>query len=165
MQNCTDNANGNVPLIVKMCDIFSFFKVCSCSFGKKTAYRNFWTLDASVGRWTLEEAGFWTLEASLWTLSFGHWTLLLTGSEQNQNPESDSAWLNYWKLFGCKSLRTHGLFLVNSILTLSVTLKKNTKRNFYCEKSNYIKSSYLGLLRNSRPESFNLEKLFRKHRW
>ena len=90
MQNCTDNANGNVPLIVKMCDIFSFFKVRSCSFGKKTGYRNFWTLDASVGRWTLE-AGFWTLEASLWTLSFGHWTLLLTGSEQNQNPESDSA--------------------------------------------------------------------------
>ena len=124
--------------------------------------RKCWTLDS--GRWTLE-AGFWTLEASLWTLSFAHWTLLLTGSEQNQNPESDSARLNYWKLFGCKSLRTHGLFLVNSILTLSVTLKKKTKRNFYCEKSNYIKSSCLGLLRNSHPESFNLEKLFRKHRW
>ena len=31
------------------------------------AYRNFWTLDASVGSWTLD-AGLWTLDPGLWTL-------------------------------------------------------------------------------------------------
>ena len=36
----------------------------------------------------------------------GHWTLSLTAVVQNQNPVSDFAWLNYWKLFGYESLRT-----------------------------------------------------------
>ena len=46
-------------------------------------YRNSWALDTSVGRWTLD--------ATLRKLGSGHWTLLLTGSEQNQNTDSDPA--------------------------------------------------------------------------
>ena len=38
------------------------------------AYRNSWTLDARVGRWTLD-TGLWTLDAGLWTLDSGYWTL------------------------------------------------------------------------------------------
>ena len=38
-----------------------------------TAYRNSWTLDARVGRWTLD-AGRWTLDARVWTLDSGRWT-------------------------------------------------------------------------------------------
>ena len=34
------------------------------------AYRNSWTLDARVGRWTLD-AGPWTLDAELWMLDSG----------------------------------------------------------------------------------------------
>ena len=69
-----------------------------------------WTLDA--GLWTLEvglwalDAGLWTMDSTLGTLGSGHWTLSLLNSEQNQNPVSDSAWLNYWKLFCSESLRT-----------------------------------------------------------
>ena len=37
-------------------------------------YRNFWTLDARVGRWTLD-AGLWTLGSGRWILEFGLWTL------------------------------------------------------------------------------------------
>ena len=46
--------------------------------------------------------GLWTqvLDATLEKLETGHWTLLLTGSEQNQNPVSDSAWLSHWKFIG-----------------------------------------------------------------
>ena len=51
--------------------------------------------------WHTGIPGLWTqeLDAELWTLS-------LTVVEQNQNPVSGFAWLNYWKFFGCKSLRT-----------------------------------------------------------
>ena len=38
-----------------------------------TAYRNSWTLDARVGRWSLD-AGLWTLDAGLGTLDSGLWT-------------------------------------------------------------------------------------------
>ena len=61
------------------------------------AYRNSWTLDASVGLWTLDagvwtlDSGCWTLDAGHWTLGSGHWTLSLTVPEQNQNPVSDAA--------------------------------------------------------------------------
>ena len=47
----------------------------------KLAYRNSWTLDARVGRWTLDaglwtlDSGLWTLDAALWTLDVGLWTL------------------------------------------------------------------------------------------
>ena len=42
------------------------------------AYRNSWTHDASVGRWTMD-AGLWTLnpglDSGLWTLDAGRWML------------------------------------------------------------------------------------------
>ena len=77
----------------------------------KKAYRNSWTLDLSVGRWTLDagpwtldagpwtldsgrwtlDSGRWTLDATLWTLGSGHWTLSLTVLKQNQKLVSDSA--------------------------------------------------------------------------
>ena len=38
------------------------------------AYWNSGTLDASVGRWTLD-SGRWTLDFGLWTLDSGPWTL------------------------------------------------------------------------------------------
>ena len=54
----------------------AFFEIQS-----QEAYRNSWTLDASVGCWTLE-AGLWTLnsghqtlDSRRWTLDFGRWTL------------------------------------------------------------------------------------------
>ena len=99
----------------------------------KKAYRNSWTLDLSVGRWTLDsrcwtldvglwtlnaglwtldsgswtlDSGRWTLDATFWTLGSGHWTLYLTVLKQNQKLVSDSAWLNYWNFFGCESLKT-----------------------------------------------------------
>ena len=37
-------------------------------------YRNPWTLDARVGRCTVD-AALWTLDAGFWTLDSGHWTL------------------------------------------------------------------------------------------
>ena len=40
----------------------------------KLAYRNSWTLDARVGRWTLD-AGLWTLDSGRCTLDTGRWTL------------------------------------------------------------------------------------------
>ena len=62
-----------------------------------------WMLDS--GRWALD-VELWKLDTAHWTLGSVHWTLLLTGCEQNQIPISDSAWLNYWNVFACKSLRT-----------------------------------------------------------
>ena len=41
---------------------------------KYWAYRNSWTLDASVGFWTLY-AGIWTLNSRRWTFDAGRWTL------------------------------------------------------------------------------------------
>ena len=38
------------------------------------AYRNSWTLDGRVGRWTLD-AGLWTLDSGRWTLDSVRWTL------------------------------------------------------------------------------------------
>ena len=58
-----------------------------------------------VGCWTLDSR-HWTLNATLWTLVSGHWTLSLTVLEQNLKLVSDSPWLNYWKSFVSKSLRT-----------------------------------------------------------
>ena len=48
----------------------------------------FWALYS--GCWTVD-AGLWTLDSEHWTLDAGLRTLLLTGSEQNQNPVSDSS--------------------------------------------------------------------------
>ena len=79
------------------------------------------TLDSSITEgkcWMLDpglcplDTGLWSLNAELWTLDSGlctsgpeHWILLFTVSEHNQNPVSDSAWLNYSKFFGRESLR------------------------------------------------------------
>ena len=71
-----------------------------------------WTLDS--GRCTLDAelstldagSGRWTLDSWRWTLGSGHWTLTLTVLEQNQQPVSDSPWLNYWIFFRYGSLRT-----------------------------------------------------------
>ena len=38
------------------------------------AYWNSWTLNARVGRWTVD-ARLWTLDAGLWTLDLERWTL------------------------------------------------------------------------------------------
>ena len=35
---------------------------------------DFWTMDASVGPWTLD-AGLWTLDSGRWMLDSGHWSL------------------------------------------------------------------------------------------
>ena len=47
------------------------------------AYWNSWTLDARVGRWTLDaeiwmlDSGRWTLDVGLWALKARLWTLKL----------------------------------------------------------------------------------------
>ena len=40
------------------------------SLKHERTYRNFWTLDARVGYWTLEP-GCWTLDAGIWKLDSG----------------------------------------------------------------------------------------------
>ena len=55
-------------------------------------------LDSGRKCWALD-SGRWTLDATLWTLHSGHWTLLLTGSEQNQNPVSNSTLIKLMKIF------------------------------------------------------------------
>ena len=77
-----------------------------------------WTLTLNPGRWTLYAglwklnsgpwmlgSGCWTVDSWCWTLGSGHGTLSLTVLKQNQQPVSDSAWLNYWKFSRCESLR------------------------------------------------------------
>ena len=97
-----------------------YFKSQNSNFIDILAYRNSWTLEVRL--WTLD-SGHWTLDAGLRTLDSGLWSLhfglraldtrhccralfhcfivskncvlfRLTVSEQNQNPFSDSAWLN-----------------------------------------------------------------------
>ena len=45
-------------------------------------------------------AGLWMLDSGLWALDSGLWTLLLTGSEQNQNSVSDSDYIMQNSLSG-----------------------------------------------------------------
>ena len=51
------------------------------SYNNKLAYQNSWSLDARVGRWTLDaglwtfDPGRWTLDGGLWMLGSGRWTL------------------------------------------------------------------------------------------
>ena len=42
-------------------------------FNGLIAHRNSWTLDAKVGRWTLD-AGLWTLDSGRWTLDAELWS-------------------------------------------------------------------------------------------
>ena len=104
-------------------------------------YQDTWTLDATVGHWTLDSgrwtfyAGLWTLDSEWWTLDVGLWrlgselrrwmldavarrsgqlTLLSTGSEQNQNPVSGSA-------YSIENISSNVAIFRNSILTLNVS--------------------------------------------
>ena len=97
------------------------------------------------------------LNATFRKLGSGHQTLLLTDSEQNQNPVSDSA-------YSIESIGSNVATFRNSLLTSNVTLWRNTERNFHCEKLNYVTSSYLGLFSNSRREPCIFFFFFRKHR-
>ena len=60
--------------------VTKFFTV-KVSQNLNLAQRNSWTLDARVGRWTLDaglwtlDCGRWNLDARLWTLDSGRWTL------------------------------------------------------------------------------------------
>ena len=56
--------------------IFCSHAIClfSALANSSMAYRNSWTLDARVGRWTLDP-GRWTLDAGLRTLDSGRCTL------------------------------------------------------------------------------------------
>ena len=74
------------------------------------------------------DSGHWTLDVGLWRLDFGlgrwmldavarhsgHLTLLSTGSEQNQNPVSGSA-------YSIENISSNVAIFRNSILTLDVS--------------------------------------------
>ena len=98
------------------------------------------------------------LNATFRKLGSGHQTLLLTDSEQNQNPVSDSA-------YSIESIGSNVATFRNSLLTSNVTLWRNTERNFHCEKLNYVTSSYLGLFSNSRREPCILIYFFFRKHW
>ena len=105
-----------------------------------------WTQELEAGLWTLG-SGCWTMDAGLWTLAptlgilgSGHQTLLLTGSEQNQNPVSDSI----------ESIDSNVAISRNFLLTSNTTLYRNNERNFRCEKLNYILDCYQLLAATSR---------------
>ena len=56
---------------------FQFFRQKTWFLGHNRvlpSHRNSWTLDARVGRWTLD-ARLWTLDSGPWTLDTGFWTL------------------------------------------------------------------------------------------
>ena len=100
----------------------------------------FWTQNAGFlaldpGHWTLD-AGIWTLGAIFWTLSSRHCTLSLTVSEQNQNPVSDFAWLNYWEFFRCKSLRTSW----SRLFCRDYRLWRGYFKKFYLKVLRYLQS-------------------------
>ena len=98
------------------------------------------------------------LNATFRKLGSGHQTLLLTDSEQNQNPVSDST-------YSIESIGSNVATFRNSLLTSNVTLWRNTERNFHCEKLNYVTSSYLGLFSNSRREPCILIYFFFRKHW
>ena len=64
--------------------------------------------------------------------------------------------------YSAESIDSIVVIIRNSISTLSVTLQKNTEKN-YCEKSDYITCSYFGLFRCSRPELSIFENFIRKY--
>ena len=105
--------------------------------------RGLWTLDPGLwtldsGRWTLD-TGRWIQDAGLWTLDSGLWTLSLTVVEQNQNSVSDFCLIKLLKIYWVRISKDHGhacsvetigsdvAIYRNSILTLSVTLQKNSE--------------------------------------
>ena len=108
-----------------------------------------WTLDS--GPWALD-AGIWTLGFSLCTLDSGRWTLDSGGWKLHLGNQALGT-RRCCRLVQNK-IRTQFLILLfrNFILTLNVTLSRNTERNFYCEKLNYITNSQLRLFSSSRLE-------------
>ena len=58
-----------------------------------------WTQVLNAGLWMLGH-GLLALDSGLPTLDSGPWTLLLTGSEQNQNSVSDSDYIMQNSLSG-----------------------------------------------------------------
>ena len=46
----------------------------SVEIGNERTYRNSWTLEARLGRWTLD-VGLWKLDSGLWTLDSRRWLL------------------------------------------------------------------------------------------
>ena len=62
--------------MIKTTLIRLFLKVFSkCVINRSvSAYRNSWTLNARVGRWT-RDAELWMLDPGRWTLDPGRWTL------------------------------------------------------------------------------------------
>ena len=103
------------PMLKNICEwlllkmfIIKIRKVKNCWQGVLTRYTGIpglWAQELDAELWTLD-SGRWSLDATLWTLGSEHWTLSLTVVEQNHNPVSDFAWLNYWKYFVCESQRT-----------------------------------------------------------
>ena len=131
--------------------------------------RQSWTLDARVGRWTLD--------SGRWIPGSGPLDTVVDCCRIESEPSFWSCLIKLLKILSMQIAKEHGhacsvetigfdvAIFRNSILTLSVTLWKNTERNFYCDKSNYITSSYLGLFRTSRPQSSVFENFSRKYRW
>ena len=115
-------------------------------------------LDA--GCWMLD-AGLWTLDTTLWTLGSGHCT------QDNfvdccRTESTPSFWFFLIKLLKilCESLRTSWSRLFCRDYRFWSCLYKNAKRGFYCEKPNYITSSYPGLFRSSRSQSSIFQKIY-----
>ena len=140
----------------------------------KQTYRNSWTLDARAGRWNLD-AGLWTLDSECWTLDAGHQTLdaglwMLDSGCWTLDAGLWTLDSGRWTLrLGSQALGTkHSCRLVQRVQVLTLNVKcyviKEYQINFYCEKLNYITSSYLGLFRSSRPEPSIFKNLSRKYR-
>ena len=148
---------------------------------------NVWTLEAwTLGLWTI---GLWTL--GLWTLglwtperldawtpgrldawTFGLWTPGRLDASTLDSGCMNSGQLGTWitlrnskdHAYSIEGISFNVAIFRNSILTLSVTLQKNTERNFYCEKLNYITSSYLRLSRSNLLGLSIFKNLSRKYR-
>ena len=95
------------------------------------------------------DPGRWTLNAGGCTLDTVFWTLDIVVDWFRTESEHSFLFclvklLKILRVQICKELLVTlilFLYLVNFVLMLSVTLKKNTERRFYCEKSNYIKAT------------------------
>ena len=93
-------------------------KYLTCS---KLAYRNSRTLDASVGRWTLD-TGLWTLDSWLWTLDAGLWTLdtriwMLDPGRWTLDPER---WTALDTIVDCISTKSEASFWFSLIKLLKI---------------------------------------------
>ena len=79
--------------------------------------RNFCTLDARVGRWTLHAGvGLWTLGAGLWTLDPGRWTLEAGHSTWTLDAERLTVDFKTLKFKTVQSFGNNGSISINSFL-------------------------------------------------